>query len=240
MSQVPSNDVTVNGGGTIAEGSYGSVTINGAGTVTGDLVCTTLKINGAATFNGDVKAATIGVNGSGTFNRAVQVSDLNVNGDATVRGGLGVTSLAVRGNLKVEGGIAAVDIDIRGLLKTLGDITCETLHGEGSLTAVNVNARSVDMGVYGTSRLGHLEAERVTIRVPNSFAEVIRMFTRKEFNAESIRAREAFLEDTVANVVSAGNVTVGQNSRIGLVQYSGAYATQGNAAVTEARQVTAG
>ncbi len=45
----------------------------------------------------------------------------------------------------------------------------------------------------------------------------------KRFTAESIRASEVWAEHTSANVISAGNATVGRESRIGLVQYSGTY-----------------
>ena len=40
MADTPRNDITINGGGTVAAGTYENVTINGTGTVSGDVVCT--------------------------------------------------------------------------------------------------------------------------------------------------------------------------------------------------------
>lgn len=240
MEDTTRNDVTVNGGGTIAPGTYENVTINGGGTVTGDVVCTALRVNGLGTLKGTVKAATLSVNGTGTFEGAVQAGEMVVNGDASVRAGLGVTRLELRGNLNVDGGIAAGDIELKGVLKAGGDLTLQTLRGEGTVEAQQVKADSFDLAVYGPSRVRSVEANRVTLRAPGSFADVFMFFTEKAFTAETIRASEVWLEHTVANIVSAGNAIVGRESRIGLVQYSGTYSARDGALVTEARKVEMG
>lgn len=231
------NDITVNGGGTIAGGTYENVTINGGGTVTGDLVCTALRVNGMGTCHGSVKAATIAVNGTGTFGGAVQTGELTVNGDASVRAGLGVNTLTVRGNLTVDGGVAARAVELKGFARIAGDFSLEDLRGEGALEALKVTANSFDLAVYGASKVTSLEATRVVLRAPGSLGGLM-FFTDKRFTAESIRANEVWAENTTATVVSAGNATIGKESRIGLVQYSGAYSAVDNAAVTEARQVS--
>lgn len=236
MGEEVRNDITINGGGTVAAGSYENVTVNGGGTIGGDLVCTTLRINGAATCQGSVKAATLSVNGSGTFNGSVQAGEMNVNGDASVRAGLGVRTLTLRGNLTVEGGIAAHEIDLRGYLRTPGDITADLVRGEGAIEAADLTCETLDLGVYGPSVVRNVQATRVTLRAPRSFAEVFMFFTTKEFKAESIRANEVWLEHTVASTVSAGNATIGAGSRIGLVHYSGTYAKRDDAQVAEERK----
>lgn len=231
------NDITINGGGTVAGGTYETVTVNGGGTVTGDIVCTMLRINGAATCQGAVKAATLNVNGAGTFNGVVQAGEMSVNGDAGVRGGLGVRSLTVRGTLNVDGGIAANEIDLRGRIKTPGDITAEgTLRGEGAIEARDIKAENVDLGVAGPSKARNIEATRVTLRSPSDLGGMFAFFTTKEFRVETIRASEVWLEYTVASTVSAGNATIGTGSRIGLVHYSGSFAKGGDAQVTEERK----
>lgn len=231
------NDITVNGGGTIAPGTYETVTINGGGTVTGDLTCTALRINGMGTCSGSVKAGSIAVNGTGTFNSSVQASELSINGDASVRGGLGVSRLTVRGNLSVDGGLNLRELELKGVLRTRGNLTAESVRAEGTLDALDVTADSFDLAVYGPSKVRSLDAGRVTLRSGGSFADVFMFFADKTFTAETIRGSEVWAEQTVANVVSAGNATIGKNSRIGLVHYSGSYSTQDNAQVTEARKV---
>lgn len=239
MTDENRNDITVNGGGTIAGGSYENVTINGGGNVTGDLVCTNLRINGMGTCAGTVKAATLTVNGTGTFQSSVQAGEMSVNGDATVRRGLGVTDLSVRGNLAVEGGVAAKDLDVKGLLRVGGDITGETVRGEGSLQARDVKVGSLDLTIYGPSKVSNVEADRITLRAPGSFGFFM-FFAEKRFTAQSLRASEVWAEYTTANVVSAGNAIIGAESRIGLVQYSGNYSVRDGAQVSEARKVELG
>jgi cytoskeletal protein CcmA (bactofilin family) len=230
------NDITVNGGGTIAPGSYENVTINGGGTVTGDLTCTTLRINGMGTCSGSVKAGTVTVNGSGTFQGTMQVGEMSVNGDASVRAGLGASRLNVRGNMGVDGGVNAHDVDLKGALRMHGDLSCDSFKGEGTVEAADVRADTFDIAVYGPSKVRSIEAGRVTIRSAGSFADVFMFFTDKRFTAESIRAHEVWIEQTTANVVSAGNATIGRESRIGLVVYSGTYSTQDDGQAAEVRQ----
>jgi cytoskeletal protein CcmA (bactofilin family) len=240
MADQARNDITINGGGSIAGGSYETVTINGGGNVSGDLVCTALRINGMGSCAGQVKTASLSVNGTGSFQGAVQAGEMSVNGDASVRAGLGVNQLSVRGNLTVDGGIAMREIDLKGVVRAQGDITGEALRGEGRLEAGNVKVDTVDLAVYGPSRLTSIEAARITLRSPGSLAEILAMFTNNSVTLERMRAGEIWAELTVANVVSAGNITVGKDSRIGLVEYSGTYSAQDGAKVTEARKVEAG
>lgn len=229
-------DATINGGGTISAGTYEDVTINGAGTVAGDIVCTTLRLNGAGTVEGDVKAASVVVAGSASFAGSVQTTEMSVSGDAGVRGGLGVGRLTVRGNLRVDGGVAANEIDLKGVLRGGSSVTTGTLTGEGAVETALLKAETVDLAVYGTSQVECLEATKVTLRAPGSLADIVAIFKANEFKADRIRATEAWLENTVASMVSVGNVTVGAGSRIGLVHHSGTYARQGNAQVTEERK----
>jgi cytoskeletal protein CcmA (bactofilin family) len=233
MAETPRNDITINGGGTIAAGSYENVTINGGGTVSGDIVCTKLRINGATTLTGSVKAAAITVNGTATFNGPVQVNEMAVNGDSSLHAGLGVGSLIARGTLTVDAGIAARDIEAKGVLRVRGDVSTGTFRGEGTLEAEAVTADTFDLMVYGPSKVKSIEAARVTVRAPGSLAAVI-FWAEKRLTAESIRASEVWAEHTSANLVSAGNATIGRESRVGLVQYSGTYSAVDDAVVTEA------
>lgn len=236
MTDSMRRDITISGAGSIAAGSYEVVTVNGGGTVSGDITCTTLRINGMGTCNGSVKAAELTVNGTASFEGPVQASDMVVNGDASVRAGLGVGRLVIRGNLTVDGGVAARDVDLKGVLRVGGDLTSDTVRGEGSFSANDVRADLFDLAVYSASKVRSLDAGRVTLRAPASFADVFMFFTDKEFTATSIRGNEVWLEHTVANVVSAGNATIGRDSRIGLVQHSGAYSLVDNAVVGEVRK----
>lgn len=230
------NDITVNGGGTIAPGSYENVTINGAGTVTGDIVCTSLRINGAGTCNGSVKAASLTVNGTTTFDAPVQAAEMTVNGNANVHAGLGAGRLVVKGNLSVDGGLAVHELDFKGVLKMGGDLTARKVTSEGNIEAGDIKADSFDLVVYGGSRVRSIEAGRVTLRSPGSLGEVFAILRENRFTAETIRASEVWAENTTANVVSAGNATIGKGSRIGLVDYSGTCSQVDDAQISETRK----
>ena len=52
--------------------------------------------------------------------------------------------------------------------------------------------------------------------------------------------RGEIAECTTANIVSAGNATIGRESRVGLVQYSGTYSYRDNAQIGEARKMEPG
>jgi cytoskeletal protein CcmA (bactofilin family) len=237
MSESARRNITISGAGSIAAGTYEIVTVNGGGTLDGQVICTSLRINGMGTCKGAVKAADLAVNGTATFEGPVQATEMVVNGDASVRAGLGVGRLVVRGNLTVDGGVAARDVDLKGVLRVGGDVTADTIRGEGSFSAADVHADLFDLAVYSSSKVQSLDAGRVTLRAPASFADVLMFFTDKQFNATTIRGSEVWLEHTVANVVSAGNATVGRDSRIGLVQHSGAFSLVDNAQVGEVRKV---
>lgn len=239
MASETRNDITVNGGGTIAAGSYEDVTINGSGTVTGDLVCTTLRINGAGTCAGTVKAATVAINGTATFESSVQVGDLAINGTANVRAGLGAGTLTVRGNLAVDGGVAVNNLELKGFLRTDGDITGTSIISEGAIEAQDIHAETVDLTVYGTSTVRNVDATRVTLRRPGGLGEFVGWFKENRLNAGTVRAREVWAENTTANVISAGNATIGRESRIGLVLYSGTCSVVDGAQVTESRKADA-
>lgn len=241
MTDAPRNDITINGGGTIAPGSYENVTVNGGGTVTGDLVCTTLRINGAGTCQGSVQAATLEVNGTATFSSTVQAITMSVNGNTDVHAGIGANKVTVRGKLSAGGSIRAEDLDLKGMLHADGDLEAKTVRGEGAIEAADVNADIFDLAVYGASKVRNLSAtERVVLREPGSLSGLVSLFAESRFTAETIRAREVWVDYATVNLVSAGNASIGAAARIGLVLHSGTYAAAEGAQVTEVRKADAG
>jgi len=234
---VPRNDAIINGGGTLAGGSYETVTINGGGQITGDLIATTLRINGGCTCQGTVRAGTVAVSGAGTFVGSVQAGEMTVNGSARLDGALGVGRLVVKGNATASGGIAAREVELKGVLKTPRDITAERFVGEGAIEAASLVSDLLDIATYGPSKLGAVRCGRIVVREPGPFAEFFALFTSPSFTAETIHADEAWLANTVAHLVSARIVTLAAGSRVGRVEYRETYSPSDRAAVTEVRQV---
>lgn len=235
------SDVTVNGGGTIGPGSYATVTVNGAGTVTGDVECETMRINGAATLNGAVTATSITVNGTGTFNSTVQSGEVLTNGDASFATSAGIGRLRVKGRTSLAGSLAAREVDVRGTLRVDGDLSADSFIGEGVFTIGGLlNAGVVDHQLYGPCSVREIGGESVTVVQSRSgLADFVNLFSEKRLHANLIEADKVVLENTTAQAVRGGDVTIGTGCDVALVEYSGVYQQAPDARVGEARQVAA-
>lgn len=235
------NDMKINGEGSMAGGTYGAITINGAGSVNGDADATDVRINGAGTINGKLVAQSVTVNGAGTFNGSVQANEMTVNGDASIRDGAGIGRFTVKGNATVGGGLAATELIVRGFLKTAGDCEAESFSGEGGFTIGGLlNAGSVDIKVYGPCKVREIGGEKITVRQPQGFQSFTQIFTfwaEKVLETETIEGDEIYLEATTAKTVRGGNVTIGQDCKIDVVEYTGAYSATPGTMVGEARKV---
>lgn len=237
------SDMKINGDGNLSGGTYGALTINGAGTINGDSDATDVRINGAGTINGNLIATSITVNGTGTFNGSVQANEMIVNGDASIRDGAGIGRFSIKGNASVGGGVAAHEVVLRGFLKAGGDCECESFSGEGAFTIGGLlNAGIVDIKVYGTCTAREIGGERVTVRQPQgfqSFTQIFTFFAEKRLTADTIEADDIYLEATHAKIVRGKNVTIGQDCRIDIVEYTDAYSAVPGTIVGDARKVEA-
>lgn len=231
-------DAKINGDGTVAPGTYGTITLNGAGTVTGDVACSELKINGAGTCNGSVKADTITVNGTGTFNGPVQAGELTANGNVDVRAGVGVGMLRVRGSVTTDGGVNAREIDLKGDLKTGGAVKAEKLHGEGRFAVSGaLEATDIELRLHAKSSATEVTCTRMILRAPDGLTAVIAAFTDRELAAHTVRGDELELISVVASLVSGRRVTLGEGCRVGRVEYSETLQKLSGALVTEERKI---
>lgn len=239
MAEPTRQDVKIAGDGALPGGTYGNVTINAAGSINGDLDCLEYRVNGAGVLNGKLMAQSAVINGSGTMNGSVQAVSMTVNGDASVRDGAGIGTLEVKGNMSVGGGLAIRTADVKGRLRIGGDCDGDSFTGEASFEVGGaMRVKSIDVRVYGRCRAASIESDRLVVAQGGSWASLVNLFAEQELTAETIRAGVADLRYVVASVVRAGDVTLGEGCRIGLVEYSGTYSAHPSALVTEVRKVS--
>ena len=242
MARSGSNEdnVRISGEGRVAGGSYGAVTINGAGSIKGDIACSTFRVNGTATTDASVKADTAVVNGTASFGGEVQAGEMTVNGDASVTNGLGVGQLKVKGRLYVGGGIAAHDVDSKGELTVGGDCEADTFRAEGAFSVGGLlNAGTVDVRLYASSKVREIGGERVTVRQATGFATLFAIFSEKRLTAESIEADDVVLEFVTAKTVRGARVSIGEGCDIDLVEYTDRFDRSAGAVVRNANKVAA-
>jgi len=244
MADQTRNDMKINGDGSMSGGTYGVVTINGAGSVHGDADATDVRVNGTGTVNGNLVAQCVTVNGSATFNGSVQATELNVNGDTSIRDGAGISRFTIKGNATVGGGIAAHDLNLRGFLKAGADCDAESFSAEGAFTIAGLlNAGIVDIKVYGKCNVREIGGERITIRKAQGFESITQIFTfwtEKVLETDTIEGDIISLEGTVAKMVRGGDVTIGPDCRIDVVEYAGTYSVAPGSTVGDARKIEAG
>jgi cytoskeletal protein CcmA (bactofilin family) len=231
-------DARINGDGTVAPGTYGTIVLNGAGTITGDVTCRELKINGAGRCRGSVTADVVTVNGTGTFDGPVQAAELSVSGTADVHAGIGAGVLKVRGTVSADGGIHARDIDLKGDLRTGGGVKADKLFGEGRF-AINgpLEAGDIDLRIHGKSSASEITCERMILKVPDGITAVFSAFSDRELAAATVRGGELELISVVASLVSGTKVTLGEGCRVGRVEYSDTLQKLSGALATQERKV---
>jgi len=143
----------------------------------------------------------------------------------------------------VGGGLAANELVARGFFKTGGDCEAESFSAEGGFTIAGLlNAGIVDIKVYGPCSAREIGGEKITVRQPQGFQSFTQIFTfwaEKRLSADSIEGDDIYLEATTARIVRGKNVTIGQDCKIDVVEYTDTYTPAAGIFVKDARKVEA-
>jgi cytoskeletal protein CcmA (bactofilin family) len=241
MAEDQARNVQLNGGGTLESGTYGTVTVNGVGTLRGDIACDVLRINGATTASGDLRANTVEVNGTARIDGTLQAHSLNVNGETTLSRGAGVGSVSAKGRLTVYGDLNTRTLDVRGSFSCSGAVSADDATIEGIISADRLVSPAITIGLHGPASVREIEGRKVVVQRGTGWAGlgVMAILGERRLTTTSIAANEVSLELTTANLVRAGNATLGEGCRIGHVVYTGTLDQRDGAAVTAAEKVGA-
>ncbi len=216
-----SNNVSINGSGTVGGGTYDSVNINGSGRVGGDLICQKMTINGSGSVHGNVRAADhFTINGSG-----------RVTGSITESG-----KVSMHGSGKVEGSVRCRSFFSAGSAHVDGDCEGEDVTVEGAITVGGlVNGERVQFKLNGHSKVGSIGGTEIVVEEKpggRCGGTVIKFLGFEIYNskngekhagdmeADTIEGDVITLVNTRANRVSGRIVKIGAGCTIGKLEYT--------------------
>lgn len=182
-----------------------------AGKVQGNLDAETADIKGACKVGGNVNAVILKIGGSLKVTGDVKSELIRAKGAFKVEGNLTAANLRITGATKVLGKIeSSEEIFVQGVLSCQSDIVSAAFNLQGAVNAKNLlraNIFTADLG--GRSAIKYLEAERIRVTSSKKDSELV---------VKKITAKEAYLENTVAELVEAEKVIVGKGCTVSEVK----------------------
>lgn len=95
------NNVTINGTGNIASGTYDTITVCGTANLSDNINAQTLSANGSVNIGQNVNIQNININGNSTFSNSVACHKFIVNGGSTLFGNkLDTNELHIKGSFE--------------------------------------------------------------------------------------------------------------------------------------------
>lgn len=230
-----SNDLRINGIGKSTGGTFDFVQINGKGDINGDLECARMEVNGLGTFRGNVKSGSTHVSGKSNF-----------------AGDLEGKEILIDGMSEITGGLTAESVENRGMIKVSRDCGSDRFTSRGGFNIGGLlNAGEIEIYIFGPCTAREIGGERIEVRDggPYGIGKVIGPLVVGTFfagwprkailTADTIEGDDIYLECTIAKTVRGQNVTIGKNCEIDLVEYKGAFHTEGSSDITvkESRKI---
>jgi len=198
-------DMKLVGNSTANGGAFRNVSITGDVEIGGDVDCRSFKCTGNADVDG-----------------SLQSGELKTTGNLAVNGSLASARIRVTGDLDIKGALTGEEIHIFGGCTVKAGIQGEQFHLKGSLQSEGMlNAEHVDIRLLGRSAIGEIVGGRVEVKLHASHKWVPWLPYREspELVANVIEGDHVYLENTIAQTVRGGQVTIGPNCRIELVEY---------------------
>ena len=234
-------DMKISGSSTMPGGEYGRVSISGAGKVQGSLKCEELHCSGAAKILGDVDCTgEIRSSGAGKVEGSAQCESLSSSGAFSVDAGLTVRTLvSSSGSVQAAQQLTADEIRSTGCLEA-GRVHCRAFTSSGSCR-VSGDLEAETAVLTGAAEIGGLlNAETVEISanravhihaIGGSSIRILRkdaaaflgLFRTTPGCAKigSIEGDDIELAYVETEIVRGRNVRIGEDCRIGCVEYSG-------------------
>lgn len=220
------NDLIINGHGSVTGGKYNSVSINGRGRIDGDLECISLEINGQCTLNGNVKADSVKVNGNNSIEGNLEAEKIKINGTTDIKGNLSANKAETYGSISIDGDCNAEFLKIKGSFRIDGLL----------------NADELELSLYGPSLANEIGGSEITVKRSDkiSFLGIknrIMPEGKNKLTADLIEGDDVYLENTTAKVVRGNNVTIGSGCKIELVEYKNDFKMHEGAEVSTDKEI---
>ncbi|MDU4695549.1 MAG: hypothetical protein E6Y08_07020 [Paenibacillus sp.] len=229
-------DLKIVGNGTSNGGIFNKVKVVGEGEINGDVDCLTLNCTGTLEVDGGLRIEVLKATGTIAVTGPMSGEELNLTGNLSVRSGLKAGKARLNGEIRIEGGIAGEDIGLFGSCELTGNCQAERLRIKGALqTQGTINAEQVELAMFGRSQAGEIVGGQIRI-APHptwKWGSLFKSWGTPELQATVIEGDVIRLENTVADIVRGGDVSIGPGCRIRLVEYTKHYHQDPNAEVGE-------
>lgn len=238
-------DLRISGSGSAGGGRYNVVSISGSGKINGDVNCERFSISGSGrvegavitnNFNisgsgkvtGDLNCVVGNINGSGSVFGSIHANKFNISGNGKIGGNFKGEEIVVAGAGRIDGRINATIVKLLGAIKVGHGIEGEVITIKGALKTLGmVNGDEVNIELNGGCEIEEIGATKVKVLKEYSTMNVIGRFICKMLSKNygyltirTIEADEIYLENTIADVVRGGKITIGAGCKIKRVEYS--------------------
>jgi cytoskeletal protein CcmA (bactofilin family) len=224
-------DLIMTGASVVSGGRFRNVKISGAGSVTSPIHAETVNITGGVKIDGSVESREIRITGGVKIAGDVTGDEIIISGGVSIDGSIRGEKMDLAGGTRIRGALKGTDVRISGE-STIGlDMECETLtvHG-GIFCGGTVNCGTCDIDLAGESEIKELVGGRITVvnkgRDRGGFNlsfKKLKIVTSGDsvLRVQTIEGDRIELENTIAEVVRGGDVSIGRGCRIGRVEHTG-------------------
>lgn len=173
------------------------------------------KLNGFGKFSGG-EYYDVTINGIGTLNGELNCNSLNVNGVFTSNNLIRVKNeISINGRVRFNENVKCSKLVLQGIMKCNENLEAEEVKIEGILTVEKeMNVGSIEISSARFS-IRELHADIIKINDLHKIRTFNKMYEIGEIECTSIEA-----DSLKCKKISAGNVKLGKNVEVELVEYS--------------------
>jgi len=186
--------------------------VSGIAHVHDDLHVGVCSISGSCKIDGSLFADRVDSSGRTRVEGDMRSDIVNNSGWMSVDGWLRSDSIATSGRLATGGDLRSGSIESSGSLKVDGRIRCDSLVSSGKVKADALDAKRIEMELWGGSDVRELKGDSIEIKRGGS-----RVIPR--LVSESISGKRVYLECVACGMVAGDEVTIGPDCKIGMVEF---------------------
>ncbi|MEK5238366.1 hypothetical protein NST99_22010 [Paenibacillus sp. FSL L8-0470] len=198
-----------------------------------------VKVTGEGKFAGDVDCLSFSLTGNSGISGSLRTEKLKLTGEIEVKERLTAGALHGQGEIKC-GSLSAERFKLSGDLEVSGDCEAEKLQMTGALRVGRLlNADILELVLFGPSRSSDVGGGSITIKRSKAGALLKQVQSKGIlFTARVIEGDQVDIQNTRAEVVRGGNVIIGADCEIGIVEYRSKLEIHKSATVKQQVKVT--
>ena len=240
MDLLTKEDLSINGSGSSAGGTFRNVDLNGFGKVNGNLECVSFESNGFGTVNGDVKAKTVRMNGFGKINGSVHSSEfVQIDGKGSIEREATINKMTINGLGTIGGPVKGNEIEINGKVTINGDCEVDQFKADGGFKIKGLlNADKIDIKAQGNCHAQEIGGQDIRVRFhKRGIMNFLKPFISFKLETNLIEGNTIELEGTHAKVVRGETIVIGRNCEIDLVEYTGTLKNEKGSKIKDAKKI---